>query len=51
MFYTIHIYRQRFEKTPLWGVPFQMFGGNLVANLNGVPFQMRNGVKKDNRIS
>ncbi len=20
-------YHQRFEKTPLWGVPFQMFGG------------------------
>jgi hypothetical protein len=40
----MNIYRRTFETERPKGASFQNVGGNLVANLNGVPFQMRNGV-------
>jgi hypothetical protein len=41
-----NIYRRTFETERPKGASFQNVGGNLVANLNGVPFQIRNGVNK-----
>ena len=41
---TVDLYRRTFETERPKGASFQNVGGNLVANLNGVPFQMRNGV-------
>jgi hypothetical protein len=42
----LFLYRRTFETERPKGASFQNVGGNLVANLNGVPFQIRNGVNK-----
>jgi hypothetical protein len=41
---TVDLYRRTFETELPKGASFQNVGGNLVAHLNGVPFQMHNGV-------
>ena len=50
-------YHQRFEKTPLWGVPFQMFGGinntKLLENYNNIKFKkiyLQQGERSDNAL-